>query len=147
MPPIKPTLSREAKNATRGKKGKSFTTKNSMLDILDQVNQAEEARVNKKLERQHTIKKLVDEREVRTAEKKKKKTSRLEAIKNQLRQGHQLGTPNKPAKMPRKPKNIPRTLSSVNREWSSAFEDGSSAESPDHDTSSAKPKKTVSFAV
>ncbi|KAJ2298182.1 hypothetical protein IWW54_006676, partial [Coemansia sp. RSA 2705] len=77
MPPIKPTLSREAKNATRGKKGKSFTTKNSMLDILDQVNQAEEARVNKKLERQHTIKKLVDEREVRTAEKKKKKTSRL----------------------------------------------------------------------
>ncbi|KAJ2317627.1 hypothetical protein IWW51_005316, partial [Coemansia sp. RSA 2702] len=70
-----------------------------------------------------------------------------EAIKNQLRQGHQLGTPNKPAKMPRKPKNIPRTLSSVNREWSSAFEDGSSAESPDHDTSSAKPKKTVSFAV
>ncbi|KAJ1806551.1 hypothetical protein LPJ75_005028, partial [Coemansia sp. RSA 2598] len=35
-----------------GKKGKVFSTHSSIMDILNQVNKAEECRLNKKIERQ-----------------------------------------------------------------------------------------------
>ncbi|KAJ2499621.1 hypothetical protein GGH96_003378 [Coemansia sp. RSA 1972] len=152
MPPIKTDTSQLSQEPTKGKKGKKFTTKDSMMSILDQVNQAEESRVNKKIERQHAIKKLVDDKQTRSTEKKKKKTSRLEEIKNQLRKGYSLNPQNTPVKKSKKdPKHkVARTLSSVNREWSSAFEDensSSSAKSSTQDTTDAKPRKSVTFVL
>ncbi|KAJ2478278.1 hypothetical protein IWW56_003819 [Coemansia sp. RSA 2131] len=152
MPPIKTDTTQLSQEPTKGKKGKKFTTKDSMMSILDQVNQAEESRVNKKIERQHAIKKLVDDKQTRSTEKKKKKTSRLEEIKNQLRKGYSLSPQNTPVKKPKKKKDpkhkVARTLSSVNREWSSAFEDENSsspAKSSAQDTADAKPRKSVTF--
>ncbi|KAJ2633454.1 hypothetical protein H4R22_000452 [Coemansia sp. RSA 1290] len=123
-----------------------------MMDILDKVSEAEESRVNKKIQRQQTIKKLVAEKAARADEKKKKKSSRLEEIKRQLQKGHSLGTPEKPTKKNKKSKKVKpdlaRTLSSINREWSSAFEDDRQSSSDDaaHETTT-KPRKMVSFDV
>ncbi|KAJ2804848.1 hypothetical protein H4R20_002346 [Coemansia guatemalensis] len=115
------------------KRGKKFTTANSMLDILDRVSQAEESRVDKKIQRQ-------------------------EDIKNQLRQGYSLKGPGKPTKKPAKKlkkakKTLARTLSSVNREWSAAFDDddenssNSLADAKDAGAANPKSDKKVSFAV
>ncbi|KAJ2787192.1 hypothetical protein GGI15_000912 [Coemansia interrupta] len=117
----------QSRGRQNGKKGKVFATPSSMMDILNQVNQVEETRRNKKLERQNVIKKLVYDKEKRSVEKKKKKANRFEEIKSQLRQGYRLGSPtSKPEKKAKKPKNVKRTISTVNREWSAAVEGSSS---------------------
>ncbi|KAJ2719297.1 hypothetical protein GGI07_005291 [Coemansia sp. Benny D115] len=153
------TMSRSEPSAVKssGKKGKKFSTPSSMLSILNQVQQVEDGRINKKMERQKNIKRLVQEKERRSAEKKMKKSSRFEEIKNQLRQGYRLGGPAEKEKPSRKQRSaqtaknkgkLDRTLSSINREWSSAIGDGESSESAASQSSSiSKSKKVVTFSV
>ncbi|KAI9503378.1 hypothetical protein BX070DRAFT_235068 [Coemansia spiralis] len=145
------------KNADKavGKKGKKFSTKNSMLGILDQVSQVEETRLNQKLHRQKTIKKMVEETQKRAAEKKKKKGSRFDEIKSQLRQGYSLNQQGKPQKKQKKKSGMARTLSAINREWDAIPDasDTATIDTPDPDpeldsqTASPKSKKTVKFLV
>ncbi|KAJ1818873.1 hypothetical protein LPJ60_004087 [Coemansia sp. RSA 2675] len=126
-----------------GKKGKQFTTKDSMLSIINQVSQVEESRLDKKMQRQKTIKKLVNDKESRSQANKAKKNSRLEEIKSQLRQGHSLGSPFAPSKVAKK-KKLPRTLSAINRDWNAASANDSSATT---DGVQKKSRKSVSFDV
>ncbi|KAJ2162716.1 hypothetical protein GGF46_000441 [Coemansia sp. RSA 552] len=170
MPPVKTKTKAKAKANGRqpgqGDEtlGKKFATKDSMLSILDQVSQVEESKVDKKLQRQKTIRKLLDEKDTRATEKKNKKSGRFERLKSQLRQGHSLNplapSAAKPAKKKAKskkqatPKRTPgRTLSSVNREWSSVFDDDDDDSSSDERRSDSPagsgiaPKKRVTFAV
>ncbi|KAJ2491412.1 hypothetical protein IWW37_002296 [Coemansia sp. RSA 2050] len=128
---------------TSGKKGKQFTTKDSMLSIINQVSQVEESRLDKKMQRQKTIKKLVKDKESRSQANKAKKNSRLEEIKRQLRQGHSLGSPFGPSKVAKK-KKLPRTLSAINREWNAAPANDSSATT---DGAQKKSRKSVSFDI
>ncbi|KAJ1642319.1 hypothetical protein LPJ64_005827, partial [Coemansia asiatica] len=105
------------------------------MDILNQVNKDEESRLNKKIERQNAIKKIVYDKERRSAEKKKNKINRLEEIKSQLRQGHRLGDSPKRQGMlfgsssKNKSKKAKRTISTINREWSAAVDDSASPSS------------------
>lgn len=141
----------KAPRTAKEKKRKTFATKSSMLDILDKVNQAEDSRVEKKVQRQHAIKKLVTEKERKSADKKKKKNGRLEEIKKQLRSGYSLNTQQpstSTAALPKKRKNkskakgspAKRTLSEVNRQWENTM-DGEES-SPEK-----RQVKTVSFAI
>ncbi|KAJ2065690.1 hypothetical protein GGI17_000234 [Coemansia sp. S146] len=126
-----------------GKKGKQFTTKDSMLSIINQVSQVEESRLDKKMQRQKTIKKLVNDKASRSEANKTKKNSRLEEIKRQLRQGHSLASPSAPNKVAKK-KKLPRTLSAVNRDWNAASANDGSATA---DGVQKKSRKSVSFDV
>ncbi|KAJ2456592.1 hypothetical protein GGF42_003180 [Coemansia sp. RSA 2424] len=116
-----------------------------MLSIINQVSQVEESRLDKKMQRQKTIKKLVKDKESRTEANKKKKNSRLEEIKMQLRQGHTLGSPSTPRKVAKKKKKLPRTLSSINRDWDAATSASHSAGAAADGTQ--KKTKTVSFNI
>ncbi|KAJ2242750.1 hypothetical protein GGI13_006849 [Coemansia sp. RSA 455] len=127
-----------------GKKGKQFTTKDSMLSIISQVSQVEESRLDKKMQRQKTIKKLVSDKASRSEANKTKKNSRLEEIKRQLRQGHSLASPFTPNKVVKKKKKLPRTLSAINRDWNDASANEGSATA---NGVQKKPKKSVSFDV
>ncbi|KAJ1993983.1 hypothetical protein GGI26_003017 [Coemansia sp. RSA 1358] len=126
-----------------------------MLGILDQVSQVEETRLNQKLHRQKTIKKMVEEKQKRAAEKKKKKGSRFDEIKSQLRQGYSLNQQGKPQKKQKKKSGMARTLSAINREWDAIPDasDTATIDTPDPDpeldsqTASPKSKKTVKFLV
>ncbi|PIA16308.1 hypothetical protein COEREDRAFT_81290, partial [Coemansia reversa NRRL 1564] len=107
MPPIATKQTQRTTVKGMDKRGKKFTTANSMLDILDRVNQVEESRVDKKIQRQHEIKKLMNDKQERAAENKKKKSSRLEDIKNQLRNRYSLKDQGKPSK--KKSKKVKKT--------------------------------------
>lgn len=144
-------LEKKAPRTAKEKKRKTFATKSSMLDILDKVNQAEDSRVEKKVQRQHAIKKLVTEKEKKSADKKKKKNGRLEEIKKQLRSGYSLNTQQpststatltKKRRNKSKAKGSPakRTLSEVNRQWENTM-DGEES-SPEK-----RQVKSVSFAI
>ncbi|KAJ2581200.1 hypothetical protein GGH95_002198 [Coemansia sp. RSA 1836] len=115
-----------------------------MLSIINQVSQVEESRLDKKMQRQKTIRKLVKDKESRTEANKKKKNSRLEEIKMQLRQGHTLGAPSTPSKVAKK-KKLPRTLSAINRDWDAATSTSHSAGAAADGTQ--KKTKTVSFNI
>ncbi|KAJ2463730.1 hypothetical protein GGI03_003656 [Coemansia sp. RSA 2337] len=121
-----------------GKKGKQFTTKDSMLSIINQVSQVEESRLDKKMQRQKTIKKLVSDKASRSEANKTKKNSRL------LRQGHSLASPFTPNKVVKKKKKLSRTLSAINRDWNDASANDGSATA---DGVQKKQKKSVSFDV
>ncbi|KAJ2441021.1 hypothetical protein GGF42_007434 [Coemansia sp. RSA 2424] len=116
-----------------------------MLSIINQVSQVEESRLDKKMQRQKTIRKLVKDKESRTEANKKKKNSRLEEIKMQLRQGHTLGAPSTPSKVAKKKKKLPRTLSAINRDWDAATSTSHGAGAAADGTQ--KKTKTVSFNI
>ncbi|KAJ2396616.1 hypothetical protein GGF41_008578, partial [Coemansia sp. RSA 2531] len=105
-----------------GKKGKQFTTKDSMLSIINQVSQVEESRLDKKMQRQVSY--MLSSR---SEANKTKKNSRLEEIKRQLRQGHSLASPFTPNKVVKKKKKLSRTLSAINRDWNDASANDASA--------------------
>ncbi|KAJ2087726.1 hypothetical protein IW138_004754 [Coemansia sp. RSA 986] len=126
----------------------------SMINILDQVNEAEETQLGKKLKRQKAIKLMVQEKNNRMQENKTKKASRLDLMKKQLRQGYSLHPSEKPThktQHSKKKKNVPRTLSAINKEWDAmdSSEDSQSVATsePIDGLASPKSKKTVTFAV
>ncbi|KAJ1729299.1 hypothetical protein LPJ61_003590 [Coemansia biformis] len=138
-----------------GKRGKVFSTLDSMLSILDQVGQAEDAQARRKIQRQHDIKGRVDRQQTQAAERKQKKTNRLEEMKTQLQRGFSLGVQGKPVKKRSKPKSgagsskeLARTLSSVNRDWDKALgsNEPSATSSAAKSGAGAKPKRHVTFA-
>ncbi|KAJ1888657.1 hypothetical protein LPJ66_008459 [Kickxella alabastrina] len=139
---IKATQPEQTVKNKNGKRGKVFSTQSSMMDILNQVSQVEEGRLNRKMDRQKTLEKFAYDKEKRLKAKKVKNTSRLEEIKNQLRQGHTLAElQGKPVKKTKPKKKVDRSLDKINREWSASVE-GSPDSTPDQHQ-----KKSVSFAL
>ncbi|KAJ1888677.1 hypothetical protein LPJ66_008447 [Kickxella alabastrina] len=139
---IKTTQPEQTAKNKNGKRGKVFSTQSSMMNILNQVSQVEEGRLNRKMDRQKTLEKFAYDKEKRLKAKKVKKTSRLEEIKNQLRQGHTLAElQGKPVKKTKPKKKVDRSLDKINREWSASVE-GSPDSTPDQHQ-----KKSVSFAL
>ncbi|KAJ2796442.1 hypothetical protein H4R21_004715 [Coemansia helicoidea] len=118
----------------------------SMMSILDQVGQVEDARVGRKIQRQHDIKSRTDKHQSQAAERKQKKSNRLEEIKTQLRKRAPPSTvKGRLAKKQPGSAKLKRTLTSVNRDWDAALrssEPGSKGADAD-----SKAKKRVTFAA
>ncbi|KAJ1952378.1 hypothetical protein GGI12_006258 [Dipsacomyces acuminosporus] len=134
----------QAAKQKQPKKGKKFTTKESMLSILDKVSEVEESRLEKKKTRQNAIKKLVSEKEKRSVEKKAKSGNRLEHMKKQLQQGYSLKVQEKRVAKSQRKNKVHRSLSAINKDWCSS--DLASQHTVERSPSIAS-KKTVRFAL
>ncbi|KAJ2782366.1 hypothetical protein H4R18_002299 [Coemansia javaensis] len=131
---------------------KAFATKDSMLAILGEVGQAEDARVDKKMQRQRNLKERMDKQHAR----KDSKPGRLEEIKRRLQHSYTLRVQHKLAKkratkQAAAKRSLGRTLSAVNRDWDSAHgdddddDDGANGDGTPP-AKPAAPKKAVRFS-
>ncbi|KAJ3154437.1 hypothetical protein HDU89_008507 [Geranomyces variabilis] len=68
-----------------GKKGKKFADQAQALALIEQINDREESRVGKKLERNQRIQKIDAERTVKKQKNQNTKRAHLEEVKKELR--------------------------------------------------------------
>ncbi|CAI2192029.1 8549_t:CDS:2 [Funneliformis geosporum] len=72
------------------KRGRKFVDKDTMMNLIDQLNEDEDERIEKKLQRQNNLEQIIEDREIKKQRNQSIRKEKLEKVKQSIKKKKQL---------------------------------------------------------
>ncbi|CAG8606198.1 5167_t:CDS:2 [Funneliformis caledonium] len=81
---------KKKKNLDILKRGRKFVDKDTMMNLIDQLNDDEDERIEKKLQRQNNLEQIIEDRQIKKQRNQSIRKEKLEKVKQSIKKKKQL---------------------------------------------------------